>query len=292
MSYFFYIDSDINISVYLYFSVKLDHHPILKLDVGASNPKLRSLYTMLPLHDGSVLVSDYNDPLFLDIKYRVIRLSDTGEILNTVLTTNKDIRGLIMLSNTEVLILYKGSLQRVRIQDWKIQEEYKVPNVKYLNDGIRIDDDQVLLVDRDKGEVITYNMKTRNKHVVIDKLRYPTSVDKAVTDQGVFYIVNEEGAHTVSVYNDRWRLVRSIGGQGDSDGRLYKPDAARVLPDNTIVVTDYWNHRISRFTIQGDFIDHVIKQSDGIRLPDRLAVQYPYVWLAGGDNIQCYQIYR
>ena len=159
MLYFFYIDSVIDISVYLYFSVNLDH-PILKLDVEDSNPKLGTLSTMLPLHDGSVLVSDYNNQLFLDIKYRVIRLSDTGEILNTVLTTNKDIQGLIMLSNTEVLILYKDGLQPVRIQDWKIQEEYKVPNVKYLNDGIRIDDDQVLLVDSNKGEVITYNMKT------------------------------------------------------------------------------------------------------------------------------------
>ena len=197
-----------------------------------------------------------------------------------------------MLSNTEVLILYKDSLQPVRIQDWKIQEEYKVPNVKYLNDGIRIDDDQVLLVDKDKGEVITYNMKTRNKHVVIDKLRYPTSVDKAVTDQGVFYIVNEWGAHTVRVYNDRWRLVTSIGGQGWSDGRLNYPDVARVLPDNTVIVADWGNNRISRFTIQGDFIDHVIKQSDGIRNPTRLAVQYPYVWVVYGDNIKCYQIYQ
>ena len=201
-----------------------------------------------------------------------------------------------MLSNTEVLILYKGSLQRVRIQDWKIQEEYKIPDVEYLNDGIRIDDDQVLLVDFNKGEVMTYNMKTRNKHVVIDKLRVPTSVDKAVTDQGVFYIVNERGAHTVHVYNDRWRLVTSIGGYGDSDGRLNNPYTARVLPDNTVIVTDFYNNRISRFTIQGDFINHVIKQSDGIRNPTRLAVQYPYVWAKYGEypdhNIKCYQIYQ
>ena len=140
-------------------------------------------------------------------------------------------------------------------------------------------------------------MKTRNKHVVIDKLRNPTSADKAVTDQGVFYIVNEELAHTVRVYNDRWGLVRSIGGEGGEDRRLDRPDAARVLPDNTIIVSDYGNHRISRFAIQGDFINHVIKQSDGIRNPTRLAVQYPYVWVRYGgfgypSNIKCYHIYQ
>ena len=140
----------------------------------------------------------------------------------------------------------------MRIQDWKVQE-YKVLDEGWLWDGIKIDDDdQVLLVDYNKGEVITYNMKTRNKHVVIDMLDVLTSVDKAVTDQGVFYIVNEEWACTVRVYNDRWRLVRYIEGQGDrgnnswtdswmwsiaqtdEDESLNYPHTARVLPDNTI----------------------------------------------------------
>ena len=262
--------------------------PILKLDVRQCNPDLGSLYNMLPLQDGTVLVYHIKDN-----KHHVIRLSDRGDVIKKLITTHKDIRGFILMSNNECLILhYNGSLQSVRIEDGQVLGSgYKVPDVGGLYDGIRIDDDQVLLVDVIKGEVITYNMKTRNKHVVIDKLIDPTSVDKAVTDQGVFYIVNESGAHTVRVYNDRWRLVRSIGGRGGSDGRLNYPDTARVLPDNTILVTDWNNHRISRFTIQGDFIDHVIKQSDEIWRPTRLAVQYPYVWVAGDWNIKCYQIY-
>ena len=264
----------------------------MKLDVIECNPDLGSLCNMLPLQDGTVLVNNYKDA-----KDHVSRLSDRGDVHWNLITTDKVITGFISMSNNECLILHKdGSLQRVRIEDGQVLGSgYDVPDVGELVDGIRIDDDQVLLVDRDKGEVITYNMKTRNKHVVIDKLDHPTSVDKAVTDQGVFYIGNEQGAHTVRVYNDRWRLVTSIGGQGDRDGRLNAPQSARVLPDNTVIVSDYWNHRISQFTVQGDFIDHVIKQSDGIRNPTRLAVQYPYVWVADGiypSNIKCYQIYR
>ena len=263
----------------------------MKVDYKSSNPDLGSLYDMLPLQDGTVLVYHYKDN-----KRHVSRLSDRGEVIRKLITTDKDITGFILMSNNESLILHKDSLQRVRIEDGQVLGSgYNIPDVKWLNDGIKIDNDQVLLVDRDKGEVITYNMKTRNKHVVIDKLTYPTSVDKAVTDQGVFYIVNEEGANTVSVYNDRWRLVTSIGGKGDSDGRLNDPQTARVLPDNTVIVSDWYNDRISRFTIQGDFIDHVIKQSDGIRDPYRLAVQYPYVWVSEGHphyNIKCYQIYQ
>ena len=263
----------------------------MKLDYKSSNPDIGGLYNMLPLQDGTVLVRHYKDD-----KRHVSRLSDRGEVIRKLITTDKYITGFILMSNNECLILhYDGSLQSVRIENGKVLGSgYEVPDVGGLHDGIRIDDDQVLLVDNDKGEVITYNMKTRNKHVVIDKLIDPTSVDKAVTDQGVFYIVNEYRAHTVRVYNDRWRLVTSIGGRGGDDGRLNNPLTARVLPDNTVIVTDWGNNRISRFTIQGDFIDHVIKQSDGIRYPRRLAVQYPYVWVSDSYNynIKCYQIYQ
>ena len=265
--------------------------PIMKLDYKSSNPDLGDLWTMLPLQDGTVLVYHIT---YKDNKHHVSRLSDRGEVIWDLITTDKDIRGFILMSNNECLILHNDSLQRVRIENGKVLGSgYEVPDVGVLVDGIRIDDDQVLLVNYNKGEVITYNMKTRNKHVVIDKLNCPTSVDKAVTDQGVFYIVNECWAYTVRVYNDRWRLVTSIGGEGDGDGRLNHPQTSRVLPDNTVIVTDWDNNRISRFTIQGDFIDHVIKQSDGISDPTRLAVQYPYVWVADGyNNIKCYQIYQ
>ena len=160
----------------------------MKLDYKSSNPDLGGLYNMLPLQDGTVLVDHYKDN-----KYHVSRLSDRGEVIRKMITTDKYIEGFILMSNNECLILHKdGSLQRVRIEDGQVLGSgYKVPDVVWLYDGIRIDDDQVLLVDYNKGEVITYNMKTRNKHVVIDKLKRPTSVDKAVTDQGVFYIVNE-----------------------------------------------------------------------------------------------------
>ena len=268
--------------------------PVLKLDVREGYPDLGYLYDMLPLHDGTVLICHY---MYKDNKYHVIRLSDKGDVIRNVITTDKDITGFILMSNNECLILHKdGSLQHVRIEDGQVLGSgYKVPDVGWLYDGIRIDDDQVLLVDYNKGQIFIYDIKTRNKHV-IDKLKNPTSVDKAVTDQGVFYIVNERGAHTVRVYNDRWRLVTSIGGPGREDGQLNVPQSARVLPDHTITVSDYCNHRISRFTIQGGFIQHVIKQSDGIRNPGKLAVRYPYVWVSYGSrppyNIKSYQIYQ
>ena len=253
---------------------------------------------MLPLHDGTVLISDYKETRFGGPKCRVVRLSNVGTIMKTGFTTDEIITGFIYLSEREFLILHmNGSLKHVGTQEWKVQEGHQVPDVEYLCDGIRMDDDQVLLVDAQKGEIFLYDLKAKIKHVVIDELNFPSSVDKAVTDQGVFYIVNEQLAHTVHVYNDRWMLVRSIGGHGWEDGCFNTPDTSRVMPDNTVIVSDKFNHRISRFTLQGDFIQHLLQESDGIRNPDRLAVQFPYVWLSydspysySSFKIKCYKI--
>ena len=269
--------------------------PIVRLDVRECNPELGSVYNMLPLQDGTVLVNHTKDE-----KDHLTRLSDRGDVIRNLITTDKDIGGLIFWSNTECMILYTdGSLHLLRIEDGQVLgSRFKVPDVGRVYDGIKIDDDQVLLVDRDKGKILLYNMKKRNKQIVLDKLKRPTSVDKTVTDQGVFYIVNEELAHTIRVYNDRWMLVTSIGGKGHDDKCLDFPHTARVLLDKTIVVSNCWNHRITCFTIQGEFIGHVLKQSNGIKRPERLAVQYPYLWVAYGDgagcpyNIKCYQIYH
>ena len=284
----------------MYYITAYMERPVLKLDVRECNPDLGSLYNMLPLQDGTVLVHHRKDD-----KDHASRLSDKGNVIRNLITTDKLITGFILMSNKECLILNTdGSLQRVRIEDGQfLGSGYEVPDVEWLCDGIRIDDDQVLLADRDKGQIFIYDIKTRNKHVVLDKLNRPTSVDKAVTDQGVFYIVNECGARTVRVYNESWRLVTSIGGEGGEVGRLILPRSARVLPDNSIIVADWGNHRISRFTIQGDFVNHIIKLSDGIRYPYRLAVKYPYVWVApvkypyawvaySHYSIKCYQIYQ
>ena len=267
---------------------------MMKLDVKASNPDLESLWDVLPLHDGTVLVCNKKGG-----KLHVIRLSDQGVVIRNLITTDKDITGFILMSEIECLVLYKdGSLQTVRIEDGEILgSEKQVPDVKWLYDGLKVDDEKVLLVDRGKGEIFTYELKNGKKDVVIDKLNHPSSIDKAVTNQGVVYIVSVWGADEVHVYSDTWRMVRSIkvgSGQGRGDG-LHYSDTARVLPDNTFIVSDTGNHRVSCFTIDGDFKGHVLEESHGIRRPRKLTVQYPNVWVSYGDspyNIKCYQIYR
>ena len=64
---------------------------------------------MLPLQDCKFLICHFSD------KHHVTRLSDRGDVLGNLISTDEDIRGLILFSNNNCLILHKNSLQHVRI---------------------------------------------------------------------------------------------------------------------------------------------------------------------------------
>ena len=106
------------------------------------------------------------------------------------------------------------------------------------------------------------------------------SIDIAEADDGTFiFIVVENGAHRVNVYDDNLKRIARMGGQGAPDGKLDHPVSARFLPDNTIIVSDSLNKRISPSNLQGEFIEHLLTATKRIMYPERLAVQYPNVWV-------------
>ena len=111
------------------------------------------------------------------------------------------------------------------------------------------------------------------------------SIDIAEADDGTFiFIVVKNGACRVNVYGDNLKRIARIGGRGAADGKLDHPVSARFLPDNTIIVSDSLNKRISRSNLQDDFIEHLLTATNGIMYPERLAVQYPNVWVAYEDE--------
>ena len=265
-------------------------HPVMKIDLQAASPDLYHLYTVLPLMDESVLVSNYRDA-----KNHVVYLSNKGDVKWTLKITDNEVKEFILLPRNEMLIVHpKGNLLRVRIKDGKKLRKYHIPDVKFLIDGIMDDENfNVLLVDSDKGELFRFNLLKKNKEVVVQHLKCPRSIDKAYTDQGLLYIVCETADHAVLVYTEKWDLLTTIGKNGSNDGELDRPQSARILPDNTIIVSDLLNNRISRFTLQGCFLGHLLQEKHGILKPLKLAVRYPKMWLSYGDypfNVKCFQL--
>ena len=62
----------------------------MQLDVRECNPDLGELYNMLPLQDGSILVRHVKDN-----EDYVTRLSDRGDVIRNLITTDKSIRSFI-----------------------------------------------------------------------------------------------------------------------------------------------------------------------------------------------------
>ena len=114
------------------------------------------------------------------------------------------------------------------------------------------------------------------------------------TKDGYKYIISEQKGHCIKVYNSSWDLLHSFGSQGSSDGQFKgsSPMATTVTDMGTILVADQVNHRISHFTIDGEFLSHVATKDDDIKLPIGLCYKHPYLWVtkAHAENVKCLEI--
>jgi predicted membrane-bound mannosyltransferase/DNA-binding beta-propeller fold protein YncE len=82
--------------------------------------------------------------------------------------------------------------------------------------------------------------------------------DLAVADDGTLYIA-DTGNHRIQVVGADGNFVTSWGGfSGDTGapvpGAFFEPWGIALGPDETVYVTDTWNHRIQKFTTEGEFI--------------------------------------
>jgi DNA-binding beta-propeller fold protein YncE len=72
-------------------------------------------------------------------------------------------------------------------------------------------------------------------------------------------VVPEAGAHRISVFNRcDGALLRRFGCRGGGDGQLYFPQGLCFMSGhNHVAVADNNNHRVSVFSVDGEFVRHV-----------------------------------
>ena len=85
-----------------------------------------------------------------------------------------------------------------------------------------------------------------------------------------------------------------FGDYGGGDGYLYYLLASIMSYNNTILVSDYYNHRIrvSVFTTDGMFLYHLLTQSDGIYRPSALSYYKPNLWVVSNRKLYRYRLYK
>ena len=103
-----------------------------------------------------------------------------------------------------------------------------------------VDRDYKKMTEQDCSQVVT--------HYGGNKFGNLTDVDVGPNGE---VIVVDHNNNCIVVFDDRLNLLRVIG-QGNGDSRLYQPDGVAVT-DNVIAVSDYGNHQVKKYSLQGEF---------------------------------------
>ena len=237
---------------------------------------------------------------------QMLKVDSQGKVTQTIYTCigcSSYIWGLLVLGDFLYLTHTNGTVIKTQVSDGQVVSRSTIPDVRvvthtgslYSEPGEIPDKQTLLLCDRDKGEVFTFKYSTGQKKVHVIGLWDPTSVSYFFHNQAVFYIVCEGGRDRINVYNNTWDLMRTIGTRGSNDGELRVPASAIVSDEDTIIISDDLNHRVSEFSFNGTFLRHLLDRSDGIYRPYSLSYYNPHLWLVHGfpnNKPYRYNLYR
>ena len=255
--------------------------PVLDLNVTALNHQITNPRFVAALFGGeAAVVNEYS---------QVMKINKTGHTIKELYNCQScnNIYGLLLLGSNLNVIHSNGTIVEIQLHTGQLLNVCNISDVHGVyyfgslwSDPSKIPNiDILLLPDSDKGEVFSYNLTSEHKQVHLTGLSFPTSVSYSFYNNSTHYIVSQYRSHTISIYNSAWDPVLSFGGYGGDDGDLIYPLAAIMSYNNTILVTDYSNHRISVFTTDGVFLYHLLTQSDGINGPTALSYYKPYLWV-------------
>ena len=272
--------------------------PSLDLNTTITTPELSSVSYVAALPGGEAVVYNYIDN---NKTRQVLRLNSQGKIKNNIYSCVgcNYIDGLLVLGDYLYIIHLNGTVIKTRVSNGHVMDETNIPDVGGVtNSGSlysnpdRIPDKQTLLLcDRAKHEVLTFKPSTGQKKVRITGLSYPRSVSYFFYNNTVYYIVCDSSNHRITVYNNTWDRIRTIGKRGSDDGELNLPTSAIVSDEDTIIISDYFNHRISEFSFNGTFLRHLLVSSDGIDRPLYMSYYHPHLWMTHVYNPP-YKLYR
>ena len=233
---------------------------------------------------------------------KILKINSQGKVTQTIYTCVgcSSIWGLLVLGDFLYITHRNGTVINTRVSDGQVVSTSTIPDLREVihtgslsNKADKIPDKQTLLLcDWIKGEVFTFKPSTTEKQVHVTDLRYPYSVSYFFYNQAVFYIVCEYNRHRINVYNQTWDLIRTIGTRGSKDGELNNPTSAIVSDEDTVIISDFWNNRVSEFSFNGTFLCHLLDRSDGIVWPNFMSYYYPHLWLVNFGKPYRYNLYR
>ena len=234
-----------------------------------------------------VIMVTYNNP------QHVIRLNERGGVVARYYPEMKgEVRGVSVYDNRIYIVQDKAITV--------ISQRYGEDTVVYKPDGcyqihkiLVLDKSNIFISDwcSSDGKVYKYNTENNQTEVVVKDMKGPFYMTIISTLHGPRYIVTEYNINRISMYDQRWNLLNTIGRPGSGEGEFKDPHATAVT-ECGLLVADYGNRRISHYSLEGRFLGQVITRQDGLDYKPRgIAYRYPYLWVCGwGDPVKCYQV--
>ena len=260
--------------------------------------------TALPNSEAIICFTEKIKSVYQHYSHRVVKMNRYGEVSHNIehTDTRKTCRGLQILGGMLYVIQRGSSVQRITLSQLeKNLKENKIlhliPDTKdvvnfasLFHNPFKIPDkDLLLLADYTKYEVFTYRLSTKHKEVHVRGVRIPRSVSYIFDGDNTFYLVC--GGNEVRVYNSTWGLVRKIGKTGSWKEKLIMPTSAIILPDGNIIIADFWEKKVSVFTVDGRFL-HPLLVAHNFG-PLHLTFSHPHLWVLGHKNqLRRYRLYK
>ena len=275
------------LNYYIYISGLRSEKAELDLNLTRTTPELGIVIYAAALPGGEAVVYNY---IRNNNTGHVLRLDSQGRITKNIYSCvgcNYYIQGLLVLGDYLYIIHYNGTMIKTQVSDGRVLNVSTISDVRgvrhtgslYSKPGKVPDKQTLLLCDWNKHEVFTFKPSTGQTKVRIIGLRDPRSVSYFFYNNTVYYIVCEGWGHGITVYNNTWNLIRTIGRRGSADGELINPTSAIVSDEDTIIISDFYNHRISEFGFNGTFVRHLLVKSDGIDRPWSMSYYHPHLWV-------------
>ena len=218
--------------------------------------------------------------------FMIARIDHTG-ITQLGFDGESFVTGIIEEHGTVYILEQNGNITKALLDLKTNVRNYRV-DVGELWHGDVAGKDLLVLTDYTRGEVFTYDLKSRQKQVKVGGLRGPVDVSCIKTNDGRLYAVCEWKDNCISLFDSKWKQQKRFGFKGRKDGELHRPQSVTFTPWGTLIVADSGNDRISEFSTGGTFLQHVLVKDD-ITGPVSISYSHPYLWVSNLEaKLNCF----
>lgn len=96
------------------------------------------------------------------------------------------------------------------------------------------------------------------------------------------YVVADSANHCIKIFDQNMHFISQFGSYGRGDGCFKFPYGVSSDANGNLYVADHFNNRVSIFSAQGEFIQHLITLEDGIARPKSIAVHRSCLYVTHG----------